>query len=164
VKLEIELVPSSLWGFSLYGFYSKANPQRWREIKEDIKTREGDKCWICGQQGKPFRLEAHEFWDYDEKNKIQKLVAIHHLCSQCHRIKHIGRSLFTAEGQQELGEKGKQQLVSHFCKVNQCSESDFQRHQKEAFETFQRRSRLDWYQDFGEYEEEIRNLLLKTRQ
>lgn len=158
MKLTIELVPSSLWGFSLCNFYAKTDPQRWRDIKNDLTSREGDKCWICGSKG---RLEAHEFWDYDETNKIQKLVAIHHLCIWCHRVKHIGRSLFTADGQQELGEKGKQQLVNHFCKVNGCSERDFKKHQTESFKVFQRRSRLDWYQDFGIYEEEIRNLLLK---
>jgi hypothetical protein len=158
VKLTVELIPSSLWGFSLCNFYAKANPQRWREIKEDIVIREGDKCWICGKKG---RLEAHEFWDYDEKNKIQKLVAIHCLCIWCHRIKHIGRSLFTLDGQEELGDEGKQQLVSHFCKVNRCSLNDFEKHQKESFEDFHRRSSMNWYQDFGLYEKEIMDLLLK---
>lgn len=161
MKLTIDLVPSSLWGFSLYNFYSRANPGRWKEIKEDLKAREGEKCWICGQQGRPFRLEAHEFWEYDLNTKVQKLIAIHHLCVWCHRVKHIGRTLFTADGRMELGDKGEKRLVNHFCRVNECSRSDFDRHVKESFQLFRERNRVNWYQDFGIFEREIMDLLLR---
>lgn len=44
------------------------------QIQKEVK--EGRKCWICGK--KADQLEAHEFWEYDKENRIQKLKAIHH--------------------------------------------------------------------------------------
>ncbi|MCL0041537.1 hypothetical protein M1N12_00465 [Peptococcaceae bacterium] len=63
-----------------------------RSRKSFLKKKEGRKCWVCGAEN--LRLEVHEFWEYNDKNHIQKLVAIHYLCSMCHKIKHICASIF----------------------------------------------------------------------
>ena len=84
------------------------------EKNQDFE-KEGRKCWICGAENT--RLEAHEFWEYDDKNK---LVAIHHLCSMCHKIKHIGFWCYTEDGRRQLKKAG-------------LSREEFEKHEREAF-------------------------------
>ncbi|MCL0052037.1 hypothetical protein M1M92_00875 [Peptococcaceae bacterium] len=70
-KLTIEPVPATLWFSSLCQIYKERNQQnKWRKIKEKLFEKEGRKCWICGAEN--VRLEAHEFWEYDDKNLIQR--------------------------------------------------------------------------------------------
>ena len=129
----------------------------WNRIKFEIYQREGHQCYICGStKGK---LQAHEFWEYDDKNHIQKLDAIHHLCDYCHKIKHIGFWCHTNDGRQLLSNQGLswQDLINHFCLVNSCSESDFLKHEDEAFQIWSKRSRHEWTQDFGEYQSFLKN-------
>lgn len=152
LRLTIELVPSTVWFSSLYQIYKENNQlSKWREVKRKLFKEEGQRCWICGQEG---RLEAHEFWEYDDKNHIQKLVAIHHLCSMCHKIKHIGFWCSTEDGRELLAKSGltRDDLINHFCKVNDCSREEFERHEEEAFKKWAERSKYKWVQDFGEYD------------
>jgi len=152
-KLTIELVPSTVWFSSLYKLYKKRNQlDKWKKIKEELFKKEGKKCWICGAEN--VRLEAHEFWEYDDKNHIQKLVAIHHLCSMCHKIKHIGFWCYTEYGRRKLKNEGvnREDLINHFCKVNNCTREDFEKHEKEAFKIWRERSKYSWKQDFGKYD------------
>jgi len=156
-KLSIELVPSTVWFSSIHRLYREGNQlEKWRRIKEDLFQKEGRKCWICGKEG--VRLDAHEFWEYDDKNHVQKLGAIHHLCTLCHKIKHIGLWCHTSDGREKLAKEGlsREDLINHFCKVNDCPREEFEKHEKEAFGTWKERSKHEWKQDFGEYEPEKR--------
>jgi len=152
-KLTIELIPSTVWFSSIYKIYKKDNKlNKWRKIKKELFEKEGRKCWICGAEN--VRLEAHEFWEYDDKNHIQRLVAIHHLCGMCHKIKHIGFWCYTEDGRRQLEEEGltRDDLIEHFCKVNNCSRKEFEEHEKEAFRIWRERSKYEWKQDFGKYD------------
>jgi hypothetical protein len=152
LKLTIELVPSTVWFSSIYQIYKQNNRlSEWRRIKKKIFDKEGSHCWICGKKVR--RLEAHEFWEYDDKSHIQKLIAIHHLCTMCHKIKHIGFWCYTQNGREKLEKSRltKEDLVVHFCKVNNCSEEEFEDHEREAFGIWKERSEFKWKQDFGEY-------------
>ena len=81
-KLIIELVPSTVWFSSIYQIYKRNNQlNKWRKIKKELFEKGGRRCWVCDKEGS--RLEAHEFWEYDDENHLQKLVAIHHLCGMC---------------------------------------------------------------------------------
>ncbi|MCX7914374.1 MAG: hypothetical protein N2511_07300 [Thermodesulfovibrionales bacterium] len=149
-KLKIELVPSTVWFSSVYQILKKnKKEERWKEIKRELFKREGRRCWICGKEN--LRLEAHEFWEYDDANHIQRLVAIHHLCALCHKIKHVGFWLHTQEGLSRLKEEGltPQDLIDHFCRVNSCTPEDYEKAEEQAFETWRKRSRHKWKQDFG---------------
>lgn len=66
---------------------SQLSLSAWRKIKNELFEREGKVCWICGAKG--VSLHAHEFWRYTPKGKYYKhLTAIHHLCQDCHSVKH----------------------------------------------------------------------------
>lgn len=152
-KLTIELVPSTVWFSSLYRLYkAEGMLSKWRKIKKELLEKEGRKCWICGAEDT--RLEAHEFWEYDDQRHVQKLVAIHHLCNMCHKVKHIGFWCHTPEGREGLKKAGlsRQDLISHFCKVNNCSVRDFLEHEREAFKIWQERSEYKWEQELGEFD------------
>lgn len=157
LKLEIELVPSTAWHESIYQICTKNKKLKvWQEFKEKLFLEEGRKCYICGQDN--IKFEAHEFWNYDGINHIQKLIAIHHLCHLCHKIKHTGLWFETDYGLENLKKQNltTEDLIDHFCKVNKCTKEDFLKHKIESFKLFNERSKYNWIQDFGKY-----NYLLK---
>lgn len=151
-KLTIELVPTTAWYLSLHQLYRRnGQASRWMKIKKELFEKEGQRCWICGAENS--HLEAHEVWEYNAKTYIQKLAAIHHLCDMCHKIKHIGFWCHTPEGRNKLENSGlsRKHLVGHFCKVNNCSEKEFEEHEERAFRIFEEQSKREWKQDFGAY-------------
>ncbi len=152
-KLEIELVPATAWFSSLYRLMP---PDRWTALKREVYAKEGHKCYICGTSEGPFEL--HEFWEYDDERHVQKLIEVHHLCRLCHKIKHIGFWCYTEEGRIKLEKEGltREDLIRHFCQVNNCSYDDFLKHEEEAFDIWERRSKHEWRQDFGEYNKYIK--------
>ena len=152
LKLTIELVPKSLWGRNIHNICKnnkKKGRDYWKKIKEDLINKEGKGCWICRRTDKYVKLEAHEFWGYDEENKVQKLNAIHHICLMCHKIKHFGKSLIIGFSENFL--------IEYFCKVNsfgsrdEVFKEDFEEHYKKVMGDWRRRNKIDWKQDFGEY-------------
>lgn len=147
-KLKIELVPSTVWFSSLYNLLPKSE---WYALKDKLFAKEGRRCFICNSEQGP--LSAHEFWEYDDDKHVQKLVGIHHLCNLCHKIKHIGFWCHTKDGRTKLKKEGlnREDLIKHFCTVNECTKEDFMKHEDEAFKLWRERSRYEWKQDFGEY-------------
>lgn len=100
-RLEMELVPSSEWRSSLYRLLPK---EVWYGIKQRMYAEEGRKCYVCNS--KEGQLSAHEFWEYDDEEHVQRLSGIHHLCNLCHKIKHIGFWCHTSEGKAKLKQEG----------------------------------------------------------
>jgi hypothetical protein len=152
LKLEIELIPSKVWFPSIYQILKNSNKlDEWRGIKRAVFEREGEHCWICSKIES--RLEAHEFWEYDDAKHVQKLAAIHHLCDLCHKIKHIGFWCHTPEGARRLEQQGlcKEDLIKHFCAINQCNRKDFDNYEYKVFRIWDERNKYEWEQDFGEY-------------
>ena len=164
-KLSIELVPSTIWYANIYKYYRKLNQmEKWHELKQHLFETEGNNCWICNKNER--NLEAHEFWEYDDYNHIQKLKAIHHICDLCHKIKHIGLWLHGADGDKMLKKQKmeKEDITNHFCKVNNCSSADFRKHETEAFTQWERRSKFQWKQYLGVYNPKYGLKVLKSQQ
>lgn len=129
LKLNFELVPDGCWYSNLR---SVLKPKSWDIIRKDAYQRAGGKCMICDR--KATRLEAHERWSYDEKNKMQKLEDVIAVCHSCHSVIHIGRT-------QLLGDEEK--AIAHFCKVNKCSYADYIKALGKANEDHRRRNQVD---------------------
>lgn len=91
--------------------------------------------------------------EYNDKEHIQKLKTIHHLCSTCHKIKHIGYWCHISNGRELLKRLRltKEDLIDHFCKVHNCSIKDFEIHECEVFKIYRERIKYKWKQDFGKY-------------
>ena len=109
-KLNFELVPEELWYVNLR---SILRAQDWDVVRRDAYKRAGYKCRICGASG---RMEAHEKWSYDEAKALQKLEDVLALCHECHEVVHVSRTYLTGRGAEAM---------SHFIKVNGCTQSDF---------------------------------------
>jgi hypothetical protein len=142
MRLTAELVPKTAWNKSL----AKLLPRSvWNKIRANFISENGRKCQICGEtEG---RMNLHEIWTYDDINHTQKLQGFILLCTMCHHVKHIGLAgILSNEGKLDFD-----RVVRHFCRVNNCLETEFKKHVKDTFATWRERSKYQWKQDFGEY-------------
>lgn len=137
MKLNIEMIPKNCWGKNLR---SKLKPQNsWDKIRKEVYAKEKMCCHICGE--KKDILEAHEVWEFDEINHIQKLVDIIGICKSCHNTIHFG--LAQLRGLQK-------EAIEQFIKVNECSMLDFKGELMIASINFERRSKItDWKLDLS---------------
>lgn len=141
MKLTAELVPSTVWYSSLYRLLPR---EIWNNLREGIIRENGRKCQICDEAKGIMNL--HEIWNYDDEKHIQKLDGFILLCRMCHHIKHIGLAgILANEGKLDYNE-----VKRHFCKINNCSEREFEKHVNDAFAVWRERSMHQWEQDFGE--------------
>jgi len=135
-KLNFEMVPEECWYKNLR---SMLPPKDWDIIRKDAYRRANGKCMICKRAAR--RLEAHEKWEYDDANHVQKLVDVLALCHDCHSVIHISRTYLIGEGDRAM---------RHFMKVNSCTQSDFHLALAAANEEYQRRNKIeDWVTDIS---------------
>ena len=139
-RLEIELVPKTIWWSNVRKLVSK---EAWDKIRREQYKKAGYNCEICGAEKE---LHCHEKWEYDDEKHEQKLVGFVALCKNCHMIKHAGFSMYTQKGR-ELYDR--EELIRHFCKVNNCNKNDFIKHEDEAFRKWRERSGHNWKQDLA---------------
>lgn len=133
-KLNFQLVPDGCW----YTNLRSALPREvWDRLRRAAYRRARNKCSICGAEG---RLEAHEVWEYDDKNHIQKLCDIIAVCPACHEVIHIGRTSL-------LGREAEAQ--AHFMKVNGATQSEYHAALGEANRVHAERSRHEWVTDIS---------------
>ena len=140
-KLTVELIPTTSWSDSLR---NKAKLSEWKKIRKKYLSDYGNKCSICGMEGK---LNLHEIWEFNESNHIQKLIGFTVLCNMCHFVKHIGNAWRLSKEDKLDYEK----VIEHFMKVNICSREAFLEHRGEAYSKWKERSTYMWQIDFGEY-------------
>jgi hypothetical protein len=135
-KLKFELVPDSCWYSNLRSLLPAGG---WDIIRKKAYARAGGKCMICGAPCT--RLEAHEQWEYDEVNCVQKLHDVIAVCSQCHKVIHIGRTTMTG---------GERQAEEHFMKVNGCTYAEYRAELGKANADHIRRNKVaEWQLDLS---------------
>jgi hypothetical protein len=122
----------------------------WNSIRNDFIKENGRKCQVCGETSGTMNL--HEIWNYDDKKHVQKLEGFILLCRMCHHVKHIGLAGILAN----QGKLGYDKVIEHFCKVNDCTKKEFEKHKAKAFEIWRELSEYEWNQDFGKYKEFIK--------
>ena len=136
MKLKFEIVPDSCWYSNLR---SELPKEAWDIIRKKAYARAGGRCMICGAPSQ--RLEAHEQWEYDDKNGVQKLKNVVAICRPCHEVIHIGRTQLIGREREAIG---------HFMKVNGCSYADYIKALGEANAVHRERSRKEWKLDISE--------------
>lgn len=135
-KLKIELIPDGCWGYNLRDILSA---RQWDYIRKDAKKRAGDKCSVCGK--KCAALQAHERWDYDEKNGVLILSDVVALCPDCHSAVHMERTRL--KGDIVKAEE-------HYMKVNGCSYAEYRKDLGEANALQARRNKVpEWKIDLS---------------
>lgn len=142
IKLSIELVPETCFNSNLRSILKKSE---WDKIRRKVYALAGNKCEICGASG---RLEAHEIWDYDDINKVQKLVGLISLCSPCHLVKHIGFAQL--QGKEEIA-------IMHLMKINNINRKEAEEYINKELKIWEERSKYEWKQNIS-YLEEFKKL------
>ena len=134
MKLNFELVPDSCWYSNLRSILS---PAQWDVVRKEAYARAKGRCMIC--EAPSVRLEAHEQWEYDERNCVQKLKDVIAVCRSCHEVIHIGRT-------QLMGRE--REAKAHFMKVNGCTYAEYRKALGEANEAHRRRNLItEWQLD-----------------
>ena len=130
-KIQFELVPEPLFGINIRSSQYK---KFWDEISTKVRSR--CQCATCYQKFEMADLDAHEVWEYDDYNNIQKLSDIIPVCKKCHATIHIGRA------DKETFEIAK----TNYCELNNCSETEFNERLERAINTWEERSNEEWEQ------------------
>ncbi len=146
MELHIELIPEGCWNINLS---TNLKRNEWDKIRKKIYKKQSGKCHICNEKS---YLDAHEVWDYDEENHIQKLKDIVGVCKKCHNAIHFKRAQRT--GFQD-------EAVKQLMKVNYWDISYVIDETVKAKEDYDRRSQIkDWTLDISMLEKQGVKLLL----
>jgi hypothetical protein len=146
VKLEIERVPTPLWGESLYRLLTRTE---WDKIRKPALDRAAGHCEICGAVSSP--LLCHEQWSYDDENAKRTLTGIQAVCGLCSSVIHIGRAgAVAAQGLLDM-----QDVYDHFMRVNDIDWPTAQRAVDDGAEIHKMRNQRIWTTDFGPYQPQV---------
>ena len=133
--LDINLIPESAYGSNLRKFLK---PKEWDIVRKKVYAEAEYLCKICGGQGNRHPVEAHEDWEFDDKNHIMTLRKVVALCPSCHRANHLG---FT---QNVLGDEAFQFTLSHISKINGWSMKETEMYVDEVAKKWHERSSHSW--------------------
>lgn len=144
-KCEIELVPQPLWYANLRKVATKAE---WDTIRKATYKKYNHHCAFCGTDG---MMHCHEIWRYEDTanptHGIQTLTGFVALCPMCHHIKHIGLAGILAR----RGVLKMDDVVQHFCRVNDCTPVAYENHRMAAFTQWEVRNLMTWTTDLQEW-------------
>ena len=143
MKLKLTLVPAS-------SFYSNLRnamqAEDWQKLSREVRGKANRTCQYCGWKENPKWKEythLHEIWEFDVRKHVQKLVGFECVCPDCHMIHHWGYA--------QLKGCDMDGLLYHACMVNECTPADFRDHVKESFLEWEKRGKIDWTIDLGEW-------------
>lgn len=152
-KLLVELIPTTCHYSNVR---TTVKPSEWDKIRFISYETAGHKCEICGEVGKnqgyKHNVECHEIWEYDDENKIQKLIGLISLCPICHQVKHIGRA---------IAMKRHKIVYNQLIKVNKWTQQEVEQHVLASFELHKERSKFEWGLDLSILTEEPYSIKLK---
>jgi len=144
--LFVDLVPSSCWFTNVRSCVARAD---WDRLRRMVLGRAAQRCEACdrGPNRESGRwLELHERWAYSDcdpgrGSPVQVLRRLICLCTDCHRVTHLGRVIKVD------GEAAAQVAFDHLRAVTGMGDDQANAHVAAAFERWQRRSRIAWTLD-----------------
>lgn len=138
--LFVDLIPKSCWFINVRSCVTK---ESWDKIRRFVYGRAGYRCEVCGA-GKDLEarrwIEAHERWRFDDTLRIQKLVRLIALCSNCHTATHFGLAKVRGVDKEAFG---------HLMKVTGMTEREANDHIREAFRIWEERSKHKYSLDLS---------------
>lgn len=137
IILELELVPSSCFYKNVRQILTST---QWKIICNKVYNECYYKCIICEGVGEKHPVEAHETWEYDYENLVQKLKYIKGLCNMCHTVKHFG--LAEIQGKRNLA-------LNHLMKINNLNKVQAEKYISEQFIIWAKRSKYKWTLDIS---------------
>ena len=159
LRLAIELVPRPIWA-TYANLLHAVRPATWDRLRHKVYDAADLRCQACGARG---RLHCHERWQYNDKTGVARLKGFRALCSACHAVCHPG-SFFArmlkrggvyavagGGGFRAMDPKTGFALGPHWCKVNGLDLAAWERHEAEAWATWERRGQRSWRVDLGRW-------------
>ena len=140
MKLQPELVPKPLWGYSAYRLLGRS---AWKAIRQDVLNAAKNSCEPCGVTPSPLDrdpLTCHERWHYDDKKRVATLIGFEIHCSACDSATHMGRAVRHGAGDLAL---------KQLCKVNGISVSGANDLFEGAMARWKTRSGKKWVSESG---------------
>ena len=139
MRLTVELIPKTCSGSNIRTLV----PKKYWDILRKTSYKNADyKCEICGgkgtDQGYRHDLECHEVWEYNVKQRVQKLVKLVSLCPLCHQAKHIGRAKYIGK---------REEVIQHMKKVNKMTKRKIEEYLEGEFTKYVENSRIRWKLD-----------------
>jgi hypothetical protein len=135
--LFVDLIPRTSWFRNVRAAVDPADSDRLRRM---VYRRAGLRCEACG--ARRVQLEAHERFIYDTRAAIQRLVRLICLCTACHQVTHFGHTRL-------LGDAAAQAAINHLQTVTGMTAAETERHIRDAFALWERRSRTPWRVDLS---------------
>jgi 5-methylcytosine-specific restriction endonuclease McrA len=137
-RLTVDRIPTSCHCSNVRSSVSEG---RWDTLRRRVYRRAGSRCVICGDVGAGHPVEAHEAWEYDEAERMQRLAGMMALCPACHEAKHFDRAVRLGRGEQ---------VRAHLARINGWSEDEVEEHLRTAAEDWRRRDEVgDWGLDLA---------------
>lgn len=133
-KILIELVPRTCWFTNVR---SQVSVSDWDILRKEAYKKHNYKCSICHMKG---RMEAHEIWHYDDKNKIQKLFEITSVCNKCHQLYHLGFASINGNFNK---------CKTWLKKLNNWTEEEVEEYINIVFDIWNQRSNYNWNLDLS---------------
>lgn len=134
-KLTINLIPRTSF---FKNVRSEVSKEQWDILRKKCYKLANYRCEICDGVGEKHPVECHEIWEYDDKNKIQKLVRLIALCPSCHEVNHIGFAEINGRGDI---------AIEHLMKVNNWTKRQALNHRYQAFRLWAHRNTIKWKLD-----------------
>jgi hypothetical protein len=138
-KLMVELVPGNRWGVNLRNALHKDD---WDRLRRECYRKANYRCEVCGGKGPKWPVECHEVWEYSWKERSQRLVGLVALCPDCHKVKHIGRTL--KKGRAEFAKARVRLMV-----INKWTPAQVDEYLEDAFWMWAKRSGVEWRLDLS---------------
>lgn len=133
--LFVDMIPSSCWFTNVR---SCVEPSDWDRLRKFVYQRAEYRCECCSKSN--CTLEAHERWHFNDATKVQKLMRIIALCTDCHLATHIGHTTITNRGNEAF---------DHLMKVTGMSLEQAEDHIDEAYELCAARDEYIWELDLS---------------
>jgi hypothetical protein len=83
-------------------------------------------------------LEAHERWQYDDTEKVQKLMRLVALCNKCHQSTHFGLASLLGKSEE---------ATQHLKQERGFTDGQVELHINDAFSLYRERSKHNWKLD-----------------
>ncbi|MEA2615539.1 MAG: hypothetical protein QOE72_1322 [Chloroflexota bacterium] len=137
-RLTVDRIPTSCHCSNVRSSVSEG---RWDTLRRRVYRRAGSRCVICSDVGAGHPVEAHEAWEYDEAERMQRLAGMMALCPACHEAKHFDRAVRLGRGEQ---------VRAHLARINGWSGDEVDEHLRTAAEVWRRREEVgDWGLDLA---------------
>lgn len=131
MKIRIEVIPIQCTGRNLHS-HDILRQRKWEEISQGIRKLQ--KCECCEKKFEEKELHAHEVWEFDPKEQVQRLKQIICVCTKCHQAIHYNFLL----SNQSLTNREAFIAKAHYMEINgkKCDEKRFEHDLNEALHEY----------------------------